>query len=162
MWFRSAAIRGSSMFPFLGQGLNAGLEDVSVLLDCLIAAEHQWGRALVEYQRLRKPNCDAVTDIAAAHYRELAEATRDPKFVLRKRLETRLGELFPQELQSAYHVVSFSDRPYLEAQRAAVLQDQIVDRILAMNNIDQDLESGAIDAALRSLARAVLASAKAG
>jgi len=144
-----------AMFPFLGQGLNAGLEDVSVLLGCL-ARVGDWERTLEEYQALRKPNCDAVTELAAQHYEELAQSARDPRFVLRKRLEIRLGELFPEELISPYHVVSFSDRPYLEARRSAALQARVIDRLLARTEVAQALESRVLDQEIISVARSVL------
>jgi kynurenine 3-monooxygenase len=144
-----------AMFPFLGQGLNAGLEDVSVLVGCL-ASTGDWERALAQYQLLRKPNCDAVTDIAAHHYEELAESARDPGFVLRKRLEIRLGQLFPRELASPYHIVSFSERPYVEARRTAALQARIIDRLLARPGLAQALESTMLDQEIISVARSVL------
>jgi kynurenine 3-monooxygenase len=159
--FEGMALIGDAahaMYPFIGQGLNAGLEDASVLLDCMMAAGGEWSRGLSEYQSRRKPNCDAVTEIAAEHYRELAQATRDPKFVLRKQLEVRLGELFPEQLSSAYHIVSFSDRPYVEALRAARLQNEIIDKLIDADGVDATLEAGAIDGRLKSYAREVLAS----
>jgi kynurenine 3-monooxygenase len=156
--FGGLALMGDAahaMFPFLGQGLNAGLEDVSVLMDCL-ADGRDWEHALAEYQLLRKPNCDAVTEIAAQHYEELAWSARDPDFVLRKRLETRLGELFPQDLASPYHVVSFSDRPYVDARRAAALQRRIIDRLLSRSRLGQARESKVLDHEIISVARSVL------
>lgn len=161
--FEGLALIGDAahtMFPFLGQGLNAGLEDISVLLDCLQQPGRTWQQALRMYQDSRKANCDAVTDIAAQHYRELAEATKDPQFLLRKQLEVRLGELFPEELASPYHIVSFSDRPYLEAHRTALLQERIIDGLIG--GVDQLIpESGPLDDAnLRTLAEAVLATRK--
>ncbi|HWA74417.1 MAG TPA: NAD(P)/FAD-dependent oxidoreductase [Polyangiaceae bacterium] len=144
-----------SMFPFLGQGLNAGLEDLSVLLDCIQHGDGSWQDALGVYQKARKANCDAVTEIAAQHYGELAEATKDPRFLLRKRLEVRLGELFPKELASPYHIVSFSDRPYLEARRTAALQRRIIEQLIGIADV-QTLESGRLDSDLVSVAEAVL------
>jgi kynurenine 3-monooxygenase len=144
-----------SMFPFLGQGLNAGLEDLSVLLDCLQMGDRSWLGALRVYQIARKANCDAVTEIAAQHYLELAEATQDPRYLLRKQLEVRLGELFPEELASPYHIVSFSDRPYLEARRTAALQRRIIERLMWSAD-EQMLASGRLDSDLVSLAEAIL------
>jgi kynurenine 3-monooxygenase len=145
-----------TMFPFLGQGLNAGLEDLSVLLDCLQMGDRSWLGALGVYQSARKANCDAVTEIAAQHYLELAEATQDPQYLLRKQLEERLGELFPDELASPYHIVSFSDRPYLEARRTAALQRRIIERLIWSAD-EQKLRSGRLDPDLVSLAKALLA-----
>jgi len=156
--FGPLALIGDSahaMFPFLGQGLNAGLEDISVLLDCL-ANTRDWERALGQYQVLRKANCDAVTDIAAQHYEELAQAARDPHFVQRKALEVRLGELFPGELVSPYHVVSFSDRPYVEARRTAALQARIIDRLLSRQESTRSVDAALLDHEIVSVARSVL------
>jgi kynurenine 3-monooxygenase len=144
-----------AMFPFLGQGLNAGLEDISVLLNCLDVEGRSWPEALIAYQESRKANCDAVTAIAANHYRELAQATAEPRFLLRKQLEVRLGELFPDELASPYHIVSFSDRPYLEAFRTAELQDRVIERLLSETD-DPAVDPARLDHNLVSAAESVL------
>jgi kynurenine 3-monooxygenase len=157
--FRGLALIGDAahaMVPFLGQGLNAGLEDISVLVDCVTDGESDWQAALYRYQQRRKLNCDAVSDIAAQHFNELAEAARDPRFLWKKKLEVRLGQLFPKELESPYHIVSFSDRPYLEACRSAALQRRVLDRLLVRPELEQGYGSEGFERELISLARSVL------
>jgi kynurenine 3-monooxygenase len=157
--FRGLALIGDAahaMVPFLGQGLNAGLEDISVLVDCVTDGKNRWEEALVQYQSRRKLNCDAVSDIAEQHYNELAEAAREPRFLLKKQLEVRLGQLFPKELESPYHIVSFSDRPYMEARRSAALQGRVLDTLLRRPELEQRFESEGFERELISLARSVL------
>ena len=143
-----------AMYPFLGQGLNAGLEDASTFLECFDRAE-TWAAALSEYEASRKANCDAITDIAEQHYEELARATRDPDFVLRKRIESRLGELVP-ELKSPYDIVSFSDRPYTDALRAAEVEERVIAALLLIEDIGSRLDDSSFEVELSELARAAM------
>jgi kynurenine 3-monooxygenase len=140
------------MFPFLGQGLNAGLEDVACLVERLDARRGDWAGALEEYQQIRKPNCDAVTELAAMHYAELAVDARDPAFVLRKRVEARITALLPDELPSPYHVVSFSDKPYADAQRLAKIHRRIVESALRLRGLEERWGTEELDTELRDTA----------
>lgn len=145
-----------AMFPFLGQGLNAGLEDVVTLIERLEATGDDWPNAIAQYQSLRKPDCDAVTELAANHFSELAQNTRDPDFVLRKRVESKLAALLPAQFISPYHIVSFSDRPYREVQTIAELQRKVVDRLMLLSDIDARCETPQFDDEIRSVALATL------
>lgn len=78
-----------TMVPFLGQGMNAGFEDCQTLLDCLDLSS-EWETALLDYQRLRKPNCDAVTELSRRHFAELSEHVGDPRFIVQKKLEQKI------------------------------------------------------------------------
>ncbi|NUP13576.1 MAG: FAD-dependent monooxygenase [Polyangiaceae bacterium] len=141
-----------AMYPFLGQGLNAGLEDATTLADFVTAYGDDWASALAHYESARRENCDAVIDIAAEHYDEIARSARESDFILRKRLESRLTELFPDELASPYHVVSFTNRPYTEARHTADLQTLIIDRMLAHDDLAARIGSEELDHELRRLA----------
>lgn len=145
-----------AMFPFLGQGLNAGLEDVVTLVERLEASGDDWPSAILQYQNLRKPDCDAVTELAANHFAELAQNTRDPDFVLRKRVESKLAALLPAQFISPYHIVSFSDRPYREVQSIAELQRKVIDRLMLLSDIEERCETPQFDDEIRSVALATL------
>jgi kynurenine 3-monooxygenase len=138
-----------AMYPFLGQGLNSGLEDSAVLVDCLQNGV-PWRTALARYAEARKPNCDAINDLADDTY--LLQSQTSPDYLRRRRLELRLGELFPSELRSGYDIAMFTSRSYLEAHAAVRRLTEVVDRLLAHDAIGE-----APDEQLVALTRGVLA-----
>ncbi|GAA1027277.1 MULTISPECIES: FAD-dependent oxidoreductase [Amycolatopsis] len=67
-----------TMAPFLGQGINAGFEDL-ITLDNVLARAHPGGlgAALSEYSRERKAQGDAAAMLSMTNYRELTAQTGD-------------------------------------------------------------------------------------
>src|SRR5207244_12187455 len=53
-----------AIVPFFGQGMNCGFEDCSVLNSLIDKYSDDWKIILSEYQQLRKPDGDAIADLA--------------------------------------------------------------------------------------------------
>jgi kynurenine 3-monooxygenase len=123
------------LVPFLGQGLNAGFEDCSVLLDCIDRFADDWQKVVEQYQEARSANCAAVIELAESHYEELARAARDPLFLVRKALEDKVHRLGPDRFVPLYSMVAFENRPYLEVAQARDRQAQLLDRLMARPDI---------------------------
>ena len=70
--------------------------------------EEDWERILEEYQFLRKPDADAIADLAVNNFIEMRERTADPRFLLQKKIEARLHEKYPDLWIPAYSQVTFS------------------------------------------------------
>lgn len=138
-----------AMVPFFGQGMNAGYEDCVVLDECLACHDGDWSEALADYQRRRKPNSDAVTDMSLQNFIELSERVADPKFLLQKRLEQRIHQMYPDRFLPLYPMVAFSHIEYTEAQRIARAQHQVVQQIMAMDELEARWDSPDVDAAIR-------------
>ncbi|MES1242640.1 MAG: FAD-dependent monooxygenase [Acidobacteriota bacterium] len=130
-----------AIVPSYGQGANSGFEDCSVFFDILKAADGDWARALKEYESSRKPNADAIADLALEHFHELRDFVGASEFLLRKELERWLGDLFPDRYKSLYELVSFTNVPYAEAMRQDREQRTLVDRLLAIPDVRQKLDS---------------------
>jgi kynurenine 3-monooxygenase len=64
-----------SVAPFLGQGVNLGLEDCLVLGQLLEKYPDDQGAALSEYGRERKIDGDAASELSLANYVELSRTT---------------------------------------------------------------------------------------
>lgn len=143
-----------AIVPSYGQGANAGFEDSAVLRECLEASKGDWRTAFQEYERRRKPNAEAIADLALEHFREIRDLVGDPEFLLRKALERRLAELHPDEYTPLYNLVSFTCMPYVEALRIEARQKPLVDRLLALDGVGRMLESGEIDRHIDELFRA--------
>jgi kynurenine 3-monooxygenase len=142
IWGDKVALVGDSahaIVPSYGQGANCGFEDCAVLADCVGASKGDWRRAFSEYQRLRKPNADAIADLALDHFHELRDLLGSPEFLLRKEIERWLEEAHPDRYRSLYSLISFSQVPYVEALRLDKKQRGLVDRLLGIPQVRQRL-----------------------
>ncbi len=137
------ALAGDSahaIFPFFAQGTNAGFEDCIALDECLDEYGDDWRTVLDEYQKRRKPNADAISDMSRRHYREIRELAGDPDFQLRKKIENKLNELDPDRFMSQYTMVTFTSIPYAEALRRGREQDSVIDRLMTIEGIETKLD----------------------
>jgi kynurenine 3-monooxygenase len=129
-----------ALVPSYGQGANSGFEDCSVFAACLEEAGGDWERALPAYQAARKPNADAIADLALEHFHELRDYVGDPAFLLRKRIERKVEELCPDRYAPLYSLVSFTCVPYVEAIERDRGQQWIIDRLAGMPGIEERLD----------------------
>lgn len=113
-----------AIVPFYGQGMNAGFEDVTVLDELMEDHRGNWPELLHNYALDRKPNADAIADLAIKNFIEMRDWVADAKFLYRKKLERMLHEKYPNDYVPVYTLVTFTHTPYAEAQRIGKLQDQ--------------------------------------
>jgi kynurenine 3-monooxygenase len=118
-----------AIVPFYGQGANAGFEDCLALVEAIRRSPHDLGRAWAGYERERKPNADAIADLALANFVEMRDAVASPLFLLRKRLEKALHRLLPRWYLPLYTMISFSLIPYAEARDRAARQARWLRRV---------------------------------
>ena len=123
-----------AIVPFYGQGMNAAFEDCLLLADCLLtqASRLPQREALEKFQHLRKPDADAIADMAVENFVEMRDKVGDPGFLYKKRVEQTVHALFPERVTPQYNLVSFSTVPYTEARRRGRELDAILDRIIAL------------------------------
>lgn len=76
-----------AIVPFFGQGMNCGFEDCRVLDELIDQYGEDWTTILQQYQFLRKPDGDAIADLAINNFTEMRDRTADPKFYRRKKLK---------------------------------------------------------------------------
>ncbi len=115
-----------AVVPFYGQGANAAFEDCIVLDECIEKYAPDWSRVFGEYDRIRKPNCDAIADLAVKNFYEMRDKTASRVFRARKLLERTLHRLLPGIYTPLYTLVSFTRTPYADAVRKAQAQDRAV------------------------------------
>jgi kynurenine 3-monooxygenase len=131
-----------AIVPFFGQGMNAGFEDCSVLNDLLEKHDDNWSEILDEFQRLRKPDADAIADLAINNFTEMRARTADPKFLLQKKIEAKLHEHYPDKWVPAYSQVTFSPQiRYSEALHNSRKQEAIMQEIMKEENIENIWDS---------------------
>jgi kynurenine 3-monooxygenase len=146
-----------AMVPFFGQGCNCGFEDVrwlSKLLDehcgdgttsglrcpekCTAANFSACFRKLEE---ARKPNADAICDMALENFVEMRDKTGDRKFQAMKRVENKLENQFGHKFRSRYAMVCYGGEgnvSYSNAMALGMTQNEILSRLcshmIAPNN----------------------------
>lgn len=128
-----------AIVPFYGQGMNCGFEDCAEL-DALIAEhDYDWRRIFPAYERARKPNADAIAELSKRNFVEMSDLSGDREFRVRKKIEAKFSERFPELWTPLYSMVTFSpDVPYAEALRIGDAQDAVMERIMALPGITED------------------------
>jgi len=117
-----------AVVPFYGQGANASFEDCFILDECLTQLAPDFSRAFEAYEARRKPNADAIADLALANFVEMRDKTGTAAFLRHKKIERTLHTWLPRWYTPLYTLVSFTRTPYADAVRKAARQDRIVHR----------------------------------
>jgi kynurenine 3-monooxygenase len=118
-----------AIVPFHGQGMNAAFEDCSAFDQCLENPDRPWSEVFAEFEERRRPNTDAIADMALENYVEMRSTVREPKFQLKKDLSFRLEERHPGRFIPRYSMVMFHTIPYAEARRRGAIQEEILDEL---------------------------------
>jgi len=118
-----------AIVPFHGQGMNAAFEDCSAFDRCLGDPDRPWNEIFAEFEKRRRPNTDAIADMALENYVEMRSTVREPKFQLKKDLSFRLEERHPGRFIPRYSMVMFHTIPYAEAKRRGAIQEEILDEL---------------------------------
>ena len=134
-----------AIVPFYGQGMNCGFEDCVVLDELIKKYDHDWERIMPEYEKQRKPNSDAIADLALANFIEMRDLVGHPDFLLRKKIEARFSEKHPDKWIPLYTMVTFSDLPYSVAQNEGRKHDVIMDRVMAVPGIENKWDQPEIE-----------------
>lgn len=126
-----------AIVPFYGQGMNAGFEDCTVL-NRLMDEHSDWNSLFKAYEMERKPDGDAIADLAMRNFVEMRDLTGDADFLLQKKIEAKFAEKYPEKWTPLYSLVTFSeDVRYSDALKLGQYQDGIMAKIMAMPNIHE-------------------------
>ena len=143
-----------AIVPFYGQGMNSGFEDCRVLNQLLDDYNDDWYVVLPKFQQLRKPDADAISDLAMQNFIEMRDLVGDEQFLLRKKIEARLYELYPHKWIPLYSMVTFKEKVrYSEALQKGKVQKNIMDEVMRKPNIENawgDLDFSSIVAELNT------------
>jgi len=132
-----------AIVPFHGQGMNAGFEDCYELNRLLDKHSDDWSKVLTEFDQVRRPNAEAIADMAIENYTTMRSSVIDPKFQLKKELGFELEKLFPDRFMPRYSMVMFHLIPYAEAfqrgQKQTAILNQLVENQTSIADVDFDL-----------------------
>jgi len=120
-----------AVVPFYGQGMNCSFEDALTMDECIEKYGDDWYTIFNEYQLERKPNADAISEMAIQNFDEMANKTADKHFLHKKHIEHDLTELYPDKFKSQYELVTFSISSYKYAQDMGKKNDALLEKIIA-------------------------------
>lgn len=130
-----------AIVPFYGQGMNAGFEDCTVLSALMDKYGDDWETIMAVYDKMRKPNGDAVLDLALMNFVEMRDKVADPSFLERKKIEKELGKRYPEQFVSVYEMVSFTHTPYSTAWSCIQAQDKLLGTIMSEGDFFENINN---------------------
>jgi kynurenine 3-monooxygenase len=135
-----------AIVPFYGQGMNCGFEDCVVLDELITKHKENWHEIFAEYQSLRKPDGDAVADLALNNFVEMRDKTADPKFLLQKKIEAKFSAKHPDKWIPLYSMVTYSPQiRYSTAMKEGARQEEIMKPIMALPDIEKIWDSEEVE-----------------
>ena len=133
-----------AIVPFYGQGMNAGFEDCSIFNE-MLEEENDWQKLFDSFSALRKPDGDAIAELAVHNYYVMRDFVGDEMFLLRKKIEKKIYENHPDKWMPLYSQVTFSHIRYSDALKTGKRQDAIMDDIMSIENIKEVWDSQEIE-----------------
>ena len=127
-----------AIVPFYGQGMNCGFEDCTVFDEMYKVVNGNWDGLLDRFSDQRVPDGNAILDLALANYVEMRDLTADPDFLLRKKIEAKFSNLYPEKWMPLYSQVTFSHIRYSDALKNGQYQQTIMDQVMELENIHEN------------------------
>ncbi|MBL1147437.1 MAG: FAD-dependent monooxygenase [Pseudomonadota bacterium] len=143
-----------AIVPFFAQGMNSGFEDCVVLDDILEAAggTPDWADVFARLETSRKPNTDAIADMAVENFTEMRDSVTDPHFLLKKEAGFALEKRYPGKFIPRYSMVIFHPEiPYAEARRRSIEQDAMLEELCRDIQTAEQIDWNKADALMQEL-----------
>ncbi|MCP5025922.1 MAG: FAD-dependent monooxygenase [Actinomycetia bacterium] len=112
--------------PFHGQGMNAAFESCLVLTSAMARNPDDRAAAFAAFETERRPNTDAIADMALENYVEMRSDVIDERYQLERQLALELERRWPGQFTPRYTMVMFRSLPYAEARRRATQQAEVL------------------------------------
>jgi kynurenine 3-monooxygenase len=113
-----------AIVPF--QGMNAAFEDCTTF-DRLLDTYEDWKKLFIEFDRLRRPNAEAIAHMALENYVEMRDTVLDPRFQRYKQMSVELERRFPDRFIPRYSMVMFHPEiSYADALQRGSAQNEIL------------------------------------
>jgi kynurenine 3-monooxygenase len=139
-----------STVPFYGQGMNAGFEDCFVMWE-LFNKHKDWDKTFKEYQEIRKPDGDALQDLSLDNYYVMRDHVADERFLLQKKIESKIHERHPNKWIPLYSQVSFSNIRYSDAYKQGKIQEKIMRKVMSSPSIEKNWDSKEVENQILSM-----------
>ena len=127
--------------------MNSAFEDCVALAEQLERAP-SLDAAFAAFEAERKPNAEAIQQMALENYIEMRDKVDDADFLLQRQLELALQERHPGRFVPHYAMVTFMRIPYATAlQRSEVQRGILVEATRGLASLE-GVDWGAVDAAV--------------
>lgn len=133
-----------AMVPFHGQGMNCAFEDCVALARHLLEQD-SLAQAFAAFEAERKPNAEAIQQMALENYLEMRDRVADPAFLLQRELEQQLQARWPTRFVPHYTMVTFLHTPYAVALERTELQRRILEQATAGHDSLQHIDWAALE-----------------
>jgi kynurenine 3-monooxygenase len=137
-----------AMVPFHGQGMNCAFEDCVALADHLLRGEDTEA-AFAAFEAERKPNAQAIQQMALENYLEMRDRVDDADFLLQRSLERTLAERYPTRFVPRYSMVTFRRIPYADALARGEIQRALLVAATAGRQDLSDIDWDWLDAQIQ-------------
>jgi len=135
-----------AIVPFYGQGMNCGFEDCVVLDQLMNQYGEDWKTIFTEFEQTRKPDGDAIGELAVGNFFEMRDKVGHPEFLLQKKIEARFNAKYPDKWIPLYTMVTYSpDIRYSEAMREGQRQEMIMKQVMKLPNIEAKWDSEEVE-----------------
>ncbi|MBK7958912.1 MAG: FAD-dependent monooxygenase [Bacteroidetes bacterium] len=138
-----------AIVPFFGQGMNAGFEDVRILDELMDAQNEQWSKVFPQFNMLRKPDTDAIAQMALDNFIEMRDLVADEHFLNKKRVEKLIMADESNQYLSLYSGVSFSNERYSEVYKKGLKQNELLEELVLIDDVDLKIKSEEIKKKIR-------------
>ncbi|MDP9065708.1 MAG: FAD-dependent monooxygenase [Pseudomonadota bacterium] len=144
-----------AIVPFHGQGMNCCFEDC-LEFDACLARGRSWPAAFEDFFRARKPNTDAIAEMALENYLEMRARVASPIFQLQQSLALELERRHPERFVPRYSMVTFHHEiPYATALARGAVQSRLLEELTVgahtLGDVDFDRAAREIDRRLPAL-----------
>ena len=133
-----------AIYPYYGQGTNAGFEDCWILLRCIEQYAGNWSQIFQKFEQTRKVDMDVMADLCCEHLTLLSDRLNNPKYLLRSKVERAIQQVHP-DYTSLYHNIAFTSMRYSQALKLEQENQDLIDRIIEIDDIENKLNHNATE-----------------
>ncbi|WP_240126138.1 FAD-dependent oxidoreductase [Thermomonas alba] len=133
-----------AMVPFHGQGMNCAFEDCVALAERLQDAS-SLAEAFAAFEAERKPNAEAIQQMALENYIEMRDRVDDADYLLQRALELTLQDRHPGRFIPHYAMVTFMRIPYALALQRSALQRRMLEQATQGRQSLEEVDFTALD-----------------
>lgn len=119
-----------AIVPFYGQGMNAAFEDCRIFSEMMAGQDCNLAHVIEAFQQRRKPDADAIAELALQNFIEMRDRIADPQFLAQKKIEAELHRRYPDRWVPLYTQVTFSHQRYSEALATGQKQEAIMQEVM--------------------------------
>ena len=106
--------------------MNASFEDCIVLIGFLEKHKGDWDNTLTDYAKHRKPDADAIAQMAIENYIEMRNSVAQSEYINIRETANTLYKNFPTQFIPRYNMVSFTSIPYSQVYERGEIQKNII------------------------------------